>query len=132
MSEQASGIRDQASGPTRDSPVATSRRSLIPFSAGDQVIEAIGPMGERTHDLVTITEHGDDHCVTSSGHVYTRRGTSIPRDDELYRSIISPDYYEPEARARENVGCASDLTTSPAAQDAPPPGATDGHDAGQT
>lgn len=118
MTEQASGIRDQASGPTRDSPLATSRRSLIPF------IEAIGPMCMRTHDLVTITEHGDDHCVTSTGHVYTRRGTSIPRDDEPYRSIISPDYakdWQPP-----------DLTTSPSAQDAPRQGATDGHDAGQT
>lgn len=88
------------------SPLAPTpfRRSLIPFKTGDQVIEPIGPMCMRTHDLVTITEHGDDHCVTSTGHVYTLRGTSIPRDDETYRSLISPDYakdWQPPSCAQE-------------------------------
>lgn len=124
------------------STTSPPRRSLIPFTTGDQVIEMIragdggtgGPPVEATRRLVFITEHGADHCVTQTGHVYTRRGTSIPRDDEPYRSITSPDYaqdWQPHDLTTP-VSPPVGVTTSPRRQDGDAPGATDGHDAGQT
>lgn len=65
--------------------------SLIPFSAGAEVIELVIVDGERIRNRVQIVEHGTDWCLTATGNMYTRFGTRLDRT-ESYRSITSPAY----------------------------------------